>query len=40
MPRIPSPECPIKKDHDEHMFRIFGQISLMTGAHVDCPGKG
>ena len=40
MKATPSPECPqARKPHPEHVFRVFGTMTIMDGAHVDCPGK-
>jgi len=40
MPTTPSPECPMRnRDHAEHIFTVFGTMTNMDGAHVDCPGR-
>lgn len=39
MKRTPHEFCTIREAHSEHMFTVFGFITPIAGAHVDCAGK-
>lgn len=39
MSTIPHEFCTIDRPHPEHVFRVFGFMTPIAGAHVDCAGK-